>query len=93
MAITATLACAVQPKLLDPVTLYPVGVAGETTITELVAPPGDQVYERPPLAVKVALSPEQVMLAEVAAVIVGLGFTGTVMVKIPAHTPLVPITV
>ena len=50
--VTEAVTTLVQPCALEPVTLYTALDRGETVIVGLT-PPGDQVYEIPPDAVKV----------------------------------------
>ncbi len=72
-----------------PVTVYDVVLEGET-IKGLFVLPVFQRYESAPLAVKVALFPEQIVTE--FTVIVGWGFTLTVVTAISEHPAVVPVT-
>jgi hypothetical protein len=73
--VTVAIAVDIHP-FIDPDTVYVVVVVGLTTIEEPVIPPGVQVYDVAPPAVKVAIIPEQIV-AELA-VMLGLDITVTV---------------
>ena len=76
-----------------PITLYVVVVVGLTAIDV-----ADEVvfhkYDAPPAAVNVAVAPTQIKLADVLALMIGNGFTVTVLIADTAETQpteLVPI--
>ena len=87
-----TVATAVHPETLVPVTVYPVVVIGETDIVAVVAPVFHK-YVEAPLPVKTALAPGHIAVGLATAVIVGLGFTKTDTVIDPVHPAVVPVTV
>ena len=87
-----TVATAVHPETLVPVTVYPVVVIGETDIVAVVAPVFHK-YVEAPLAVKTALAPGHIAVGLATAVIVGLGFTKTDTVVEPLHPAVEPVTV
>jgi len=87
-----TVATAVHPETLVPVTVYPVVIIGETDIVAVVAPVFHK-YVEAPLAVKTALAPGHIAVGLATAVIVGLGFTKTDTVIDPVHPAVVPVTV
>lgn len=63
-------------------------------MVEVVAPPGDQVYEVPPLAVKVTNPPLQILKEDGVIETTGLGNTVRFKVRVPTQpAALVPLTV
>jgi hypothetical protein len=79
---------------LEPVTVYVVETAGETTTGVPSKAPGFHVYVKAPVALKVAVSPRHIVVLEVAAVKVGVGFTIKVRVVCDEQpVALAPITV
>jgi len=67
-------------------------VPGETVITVVVAPPGNQVYVEPPVAVNVAVLPIQ--MVALFTLTVGKVFTVTVATAFAAQPfEFVPVTV
>jgi hypothetical protein len=89
--VTVKAAVPVQPFKV-PVTVYVVvvvkmGVVGLETDTR----PPVQLYELAPLAVKLAVSPRQIL--GLFTVIVGFGFTVTVETAVPVQPFVVPVTV
>lgn len=58
-----------------PVTVYTVLAVGLTTATEADPPAGIQLYVVAPVAVKLAVVPEQIEPVEAATVTLGIGFT------------------
>ena len=87
-----TVATAVHPETLVPVTVYPVVVIGETDIVAVVAPVFHK-YVEAPLAVKTALPPGQIEVGLALAVTTGSGFTKTDTVGEPLHPAVIPVTV
>jgi hypothetical protein len=68
-------------------------MVGFTTTEEAIVPPGFQVYDNAPEAVKVALCPGQIDVGELTAVMVGLLPTGITTVVVPTQPPEDPSTV
>ena len=87
-----TVATAVHPETLVPVTVYPVVVIGETDIVAVVAPVFHE-YVEAPLDVKTALAPGHMAVGLAIAVTTGSGFTVTDTVVEPLHPAVMPVTV
>ena len=75
--VTSLLADAVHPLLLVTVTVYVVFANGETEIAAVVGPVF-HTYVPPPLAVRVAVAPLQIVTTAGAITATGNGFTVTV---------------
>ena len=92
--IIFTVCVLVHPKPLSLVTVYIVVEVGETTVVEPVNAPGVHVYVEPPLAVNVAVLPEQIVFDVALAVIVGFGTTVIASVFVLVHPEIFePVTV
>jgi hypothetical protein len=82
-----------HPKPLVPLTVYTVVAVGVTTIVEPGMPPGFQMYDTPPLAVRVTEVPAQTLLLVLVTLSVGSGFTVTFRTVAAVHpATLVPVT-
>ena len=68
-------------------------VAGETVTLVPLSDPGIQVYVAAPEALSVVLLPAQIVALLVLTVTVGVGFTVIVLIAVPVHPALVPVTV
>ena len=91
LTVTVALAVAVQPFALVTVTVKVVVEVGEPVMAAVVAPV-DQLYDVPPLAVKVVGVPSQ-MVAEAGVILaVGVGLTVTVVLVV-AVQPFASVTV
>ncbi len=83
-----------HPGPLVPVTVYVVVAVGFTVTEEPLRLPGIHVYEEPPFAFSVALSPSQIAGTDEDEVMVGSGPTVTITVCVPVQPlPAVPVTV
>jgi hypothetical protein len=94
VAPTVTVATAVLEHVpVVPVTVYDVVEAGETVAvpTPVTTGPAVQVYDVAPVAVKLAVTPGQ-MVGELTKV-TGVGLTVTVATAVPTHPAEVPVTV
>jgi len=87
LVITTTAAPAEQPNELVPPTEYEVGACGFTMTLAPVRLPGVQVYVSAPLALRFTGSPWHTMVAEAAALMVGIGSALTITVAEPAQVP------
>jgi hypothetical protein len=87
--VTVETAVLEQPVVV-PVTVYDVVEAGETVIGFVIAPVF-QEYVAPPIAVKVAVCPEQIVGE--FTVITGMGFTLTVETAVLEQPEVIPVTV
>ena len=76
----------IQPSVFDPVTVNIVEAIGATATVEPSCVNVDHEYVRAPLAVIVADSPTQIVVLELSTVMVGLGFTVTVIAVLLALT-------
>ena len=83
----------VHPAALAPVTVYVVFAVAVITTEDPVNAPGLQVYDVPPVAVKVVVFPKQTIVGFEEAVIVGEAPTVKEMVLVVEHNPVAPITV
>jgi hypothetical protein len=83
----------VHPAALVPITVKMVELAGVTVTVAPLKFPGFQVKDAAPLAVKVAVLPLQIDVGELLAIIVGVGFTITLTVRVDEQTPFAPVTV
>ena len=93
-AFTVTVATEVfEQPLVVPVTVYVVVANGFATavLVPVTVAPADQVYDVPPLAVKLADAPAQIVTEFTE--IVGNGFTVTVAVAVLEQPLSVPVTV
>ena len=91
LTVTVALAVAVQPLASVTVTVKVLVSAGEPVIASVVAPV-DQLYEVPPLAVKVVGLPAQIVVDAGTILAVGAGLTVTVALAV-AVQPLASVTV
>lgn len=79
VTVILTIAVDVQTPF-EPVTVYVVLFNGVTTTLDPINALGFQVYDVAPVADKVVELPEQIVLAEAVALMVGKGTTETVVV-------------
>jgi len=71
--------------LREPITVYVVGINGDTETSEPVALPGFQVYEFAPVAESVTVVLLHTTLADESAVTVGIWLTTWLIVTLPVH--------
>lgn len=93
-AVTVTVFCPLQPKLLVEVTVKVVVLLIVTATCDPVNVPGFQVYVLPPVAVKFTVPPAHTEGLPAEATIVGFGFTDITCVANAVHpATLVPVAV
>ncbi len=80
-----------QPEVV-PVTVYIVEEKGETE-TEAFVAPIFQVYDVAPVAVKVEVLPEQIVVEEAVIFTVGVGLTFKLIVFVSEQPEVLPVTV
>lgn len=93
-AVTVTVFCPVQPKLLVDVTVKVVVLLIVTATCDPVNEPGVHVYVLPPLAVRLRVAPVQAVGLAADAIMVGFGLTDITCVAVAVQpAALAPVTV
>ncbi len=94
LTVKVTVCVLVHPRVVVPITEYVVVVVGVTITLVPVKAPGFHVYVDAPLAVKVELPPEQIIVGEADATMVGVEVTFIVIVFVDEQpAAFEPITV